>query len=84
MMTQFRMRCDYLDATQWISELRRLISGSFSEEIRLSHVFCGKRVMGDRQDRQAGRAQNMWGERARETEGGEREREGGKNKDWMC
>lgn len=30
--------------------------------------------MGDRQDRQAGRAQDMWGERARETEG-ERERE---------
>lgn len=29
MMTQFRMRCDYLDATQWISELWTLISGFF-------------------------------------------------------
>lgn len=31
MMTQFRMRSDYLDVTQWISELWKLISG-ISEE----------------------------------------------------
>lgn len=31
LMTQFRMRFDYLDVTLWISELKRLISG-ISEE----------------------------------------------------
>lgn len=33
---EFRMRCDYLDVTQRIGELWRLISEQ-------SHVFCGKK-----------------------------------------
>lgn len=50
MMTRPRMRSDYADGTQWTSELWRLITG-ISQEL---DIFCGKRVMGDREDRQAG------------------------------
>lgn len=49
MMTRPRMRSDYADGTQWISELWRLITG-ISQEL---DIFFGKRVMG----RQTGRAQ---------------------------
>ena len=48
-------------------------SQAFSERIRLSHVFSGKKGDG-RQARQTGRAQNMLRKKKRKRKG----------KDWMC